>query len=388
MSSQQKQKIPEISVLKGLALLAVIFQASISSVLHNITGEAEASILLGLLYNLAKFSAPVFIFVTGFILLYNQYNPAPYNDFIKAKAADLLFPFAIWTFVYTVETTGGFTGDFLQQLGRNIVTGNAAAHLWYVVMVFQFYLFYPFILKVFKLGRQKIAVMKAFIGLLAVLSALYITVLWGYKTAVFNNPEITKDTLLYYTDRTFIMYFIYFLAGGLAALHFDKWIKLVKHALPFVTFLFIGFFIWIGDELLGYSGVQNIDLLASTYLKPSMFFYVMSEIVLLFALARALVRSRSALYFLIRFFGQYSYGAFLSHALFMGGVNIIIQSIHTGMSLYVQVALTFIFTALFSISFAYLFSGVPYSKLVLGHFERMQIRWYRLIPNQSETYKK
>ena len=103
---------------------------------------------LGSFYELAKFSASAFIFG----ILFSTIRPPHatwrnYPRFMRNRWHILLVPSILWTTVYLA---------FLPQLQQHghyhdwasfawqFVSGNAAPHLWYNVMMLQFIIIMPF----------------------------------------------------------------------------------------------------------------------------------------------------------------------------------------------------------------------------------------------------
>lgn len=372
-STTKKNRVSEITILKGLALLAVIFQSSISSSLESGNMLMEDAIMMGILYNFGKFSAPTFIFITGFILLYQKQNSMPYRSFILNKTADILVPLFFWTLVYFSLLSGEplFTLDWFIGVTKATALGTAAPHLWYVVMVFQFHLLFPLFKKLFQTFgfRSKPSVLFLTVGL------GYMVIMWFSHRYIFNGTSLTNIPWLTYTDRSFLAYSFYFILGGYAALHFSEWRRFALRSIPVNTFVFIALFIWIGYELIGFSGMDAIHLDVSTYLKPSMFLYVVSEIILLYSLALIITKSRSLLFSFLQFFGRYSFGAFLSHYLWLIGVTSVLNGLDVEWSIFATAGIVFVFTSLFSITFAYMISGAPFARYMIGHFDKLQMNW-------------
>lgn len=140
-----KEKLKEIDILRGLAFLAVVLQHAIG---HYYplpeTGLADG-VLLGAALIASKFAVPVFLFITGMVLFYNYSHTVHAGTFLWKRARDVVFPYAVWTVVYVVLIHKLDLGAWAtyRTLGRWLITGEACYHLWYVVMILQFYLLFP-----------------------------------------------------------------------------------------------------------------------------------------------------------------------------------------------------------------------------------------------------
>ncbi|GGJ58223.1 surface polysaccharide O-acyltransferase-like enzyme [Anoxybacillus voinovskiensis] len=347
----------ELVVMKSLAFLAVVFQSALLYVMNHRTLRPEEAVMVGMLFNFVKFSAPVFVFLAGFHMA--QQSIAHYRSYVMHKGKELLLPYVFWAVVYLLLLTkdAGWS-EWVKQF----LTGDAAPHLWYVVMIFQFHLLAPLFVRFFTWLKTKGAWTKALIGG----AMVYLLFLRSFAQ-VSASP-------LHYLDRSFFAYFFYFLLGGVAAQTLPKWRKFVLQSIPFNTFLFLALFIFVGYELLTFKNIFSIDLKAATYLKPSMFFYVCSEILLLYALSMTIVQTKSPLYTVLRFINRYTYGAYLGHLFFL---YVFAHTLNIAAPL-LQGVVLFAITAFFSVGCCALLHLSPVSALVIGH-EQKQWEW-RLSP--------
>jgi surface polysaccharide O-acyltransferase-like enzyme len=149
MTTTGSQNLDWINNLRLIALLAVI-------VLHT------AAIPLGLygkiplnnwlaadFYNaLVRFAVPVFIMITGSLLLHREYE---LGDFMKKRLSRVVAPFLFWSLIYVAyswyieEIT--FTNDAwanIKQVLHQLKYGSSY-HLWYVYMLIGLYFFIPVI---------------------------------------------------------------------------------------------------------------------------------------------------------------------------------------------------------------------------------------------------
>lgn len=101
------------------------------------------------LYNLGRLSVPLFLFLTGYLMLGREYKSNDIYKFYKTKVFHLVTITWIWTTVYYF--IGVATGDHqfsLTGLAKYILFLNstwAAPHIWYMSMIIGIYLFIPFV---------------------------------------------------------------------------------------------------------------------------------------------------------------------------------------------------------------------------------------------------
>ena len=108
----------------------------------------------------------------------------------------------------------------------------------------------------------------------------------------------------------------------------------MKH-IPLITILFFILFLFINYELFSFYGANSIHLTVSTYLKPSMFLYIVCEIIILYVLSIMIVQRRGFLYKTLRFIGNYTYGAYLAHLFFLQLCTKFLFFIHTARKYYI-----------------------------------------------------
>ncbi len=140
------QSAPEFKVLQSIAFLAVVLQSSLLYTMNQGNVLLEQSLIMGMLFNLAKFSAPAFIFIVGFHLIRHYTKQLVYKEYISEKATHLLIPYFFWSILYLLTTNDLIT---LQGGIKSLLLGTAAPHLWYVIMMFQIHLLFPLLCTLF-----------------------------------------------------------------------------------------------------------------------------------------------------------------------------------------------------------------------------------------------
>lgn len=93
------------------------------------TAGLEQSVIIGVFYNLVKFSAPIFIFVVGFHMVqYSSKQHVPYRTIITDKWKEIIVPYLLWRSVYllTIPSVNVFAGEGLAGILKSVVAGTAA----------------------------------------------------------------------------------------------------------------------------------------------------------------------------------------------------------------------------------------------------------------------
>ncbi|OOE04398.1 hypothetical protein BO219_03055 [Anoxybacillus kestanbolensis] len=351
-----KKTPAELTIMKSLAFLAVVFQSAVLYVMNHRSPHPEEAIMLSIWFQFVKFSAPVFVFLVGFHI--SQLTEViSYSRYMSHKWKELIVPYITWSSIYFV-----FSHPHTFEAMKQLLLGEAAPHLWYVVMIIQFHILVVIFVPFFRWLEQK-KYWKSFITISALIYISFIT---------FISPIVQSESYIHYVDRTFLAYFFYFCLGGFAAYTLPTWRKFVIRAIPLNTFLFLSLFIFVGYELFTSQSIFSIDLTTITYLKPSMVLYVTSEIFLLYGLSITIVQTKSRLYTALRFISQYTYGAYIGHIFFL---YVFAAIISTTMYSILQAVLLFSITTIVSVGVCYTIHATPLSLLFIG-----QVRQHRTLP--------
>ena len=368
---QRREIIPELYVLRGLALLGIVFQHAMGAYIRRENIPFADAVMIGMFFNLTKFAVPAFVFAAGMALFYNYYKKLNYPLFISKRILEIILPYVAWTAVYDVYNHGlpTFSPDWLIEFGKNVLLGTGEYHLWFVVLIFQFYLFYPLFLAFFKLCRAGGEVVSYLaVGLL---TALFAALMWFSASYIplhafhFEN-QFLQAFLIEYRDRNFIYFLFYFILGGIAGVSLTKWREFTGRAAGWNSIIFACLYILIGYELMKSAPWGGVNLNYSTSLKPSMFFYTVSALILFYGLSMVIAKYSSLIFQSLDSIGRLSYGIYLAHALVLVyAVRAADRLLPSGQPLWLSV-LAFILCILVSWGIIFLISLVPGSVIVIG----------------------
>lgn len=320
----RKERIPEIERLRGLAFLAVVLQHSIAhySVEEGMgpsDGVGMAAMLLAV-----KFAVPAFIFITGLVLFYNDPGKLNYGTFVRKRVLDIYVPFAVWTIIHMAMNRGLHPGslDGWADLGLNLLSGKASSHLWYIIMLFQFYLLYP-LFRSALLGISRRFTLKMNVILLMVAGGLYVLMTdhitdIGSWMGQFQIP-IWSDLFTTYADRNALFYSFYFMLGAAAGMNQRVWQTWIRKARPFywpLFFFLFGFLLMRGiREILSAQGA-GITFYSLSLLRPWMAVFLICSIFVVYDVSVWICRHGGpVINRLLSSLGLYSFGAYLMHLL-------------------------------------------------------------------------
>lgn len=373
-----RERVNEWALLRGFAFLAVVMQHSIGEYIYR-SGSIQAdSIMLGMLYHFTRFGTLTFVFLAGAILFYQYGDGRKYRSVIVKRIGDIYIPFVVWTIIYWIVmqlifNVPLFRADSLQDIVQQLFAPTNGYHLWFVIMIFQFYLLFP----LFRwLGKQFQARLldnrspqeqqKHIVVMLIIIGILYGWLMWlcYYAMPTWNVQGIWKIILDHRTSE-FIFYFFYFILGGICGSAIQRWRIIMLKILPWTVFSFLIMYIWLGYDLLRFDPVA-INLNVSTYLKPTTFLAVLSHMLLMYGLALLLVERQGVIVRFLQWCGRYSFGGYLSHALILMGVSYFTRQITApGLNLLLTI-LTFMIVAPTAIALTSGLSRLPGGQWLTG----------------------
>lgn len=373
-----RERINEWALLRGFAFLAVVMQHSIGEYIYR-SGSIQAdSIMLGMLYHFTRFGTLTFVFLAGAILFYQYGDGRKYRSVIVKRIGDIYIPFVVWTIIYWIVmqfifNMPLFRADSWQDIVQQLFVPTNGYHLWFVIMIFQFYLLFPLFRWLGKQFRTRLLdnrspqeQQKHIVVMLISIGIIYGWLMWlcYYAMPTWNVQGIWKIILDHRTSE-FIFYFFYFVLGGICGSAIQRWRAIMLKILPWTVFSFLIMYIWLGYDLLRFDPVA-INLNVSTYLKPTTFLAVLSHMLLMYGLALLLAERQGVIVRFLQWCGRYSFGGYLSHALILMGVSYFTRQITApGLNLLLTI-LTFMIVAPTAIALTSGLSRLPGGQWLTG----------------------
>lgn len=178
----------KIQVLRGLAIIAVVF-------IHN-TPSGTAQIWCRPFLN---FSVGLFLFLSGMLSNMEKWNP-------KKRIIKIIIPYIIWTLIYVIlkniKTPLVIPIKFVEQL----LTGRAAAVMYYVFVYCEFTLLIPLI---DKLARSKYKYLGFVISPVEIIIMRLVPLIKGYQLSEYINIILSISCLMWFT-----YYYLGYLLGN------------------------------------------------------------------------------------------------------------------------------------------------------------------------------
>lgn len=368
-----KMKIQELDALRGMAFLAVAMQHSLAhySIVEGV--RLEDGVLMAVVLLLAKFAVPVFIFITGMVLFYNYTGPLHYGTFLGKRAKDILAPYVLWSLVYFIlsQDWQGFTLMQGQEFILKLFTGKNNYHLWYVVMICQFYLLFPLIRSMVSKLNRSFSVW-VWLPVMLVLYLLLISQissisLWMERLDI---PVLTPMFTVY-ADRNVLYFFLYFVLGAYAGMNVDVWRSWMMRGRAIYTAVFVmmaGYYLY--RIITSYQTPEGIQIVfyEVTLLRPGMAILLVSSIMLMYSYSQKLIEQGTSWWVnLCRLLGKYAYGAYLIHALMLWKLSYPLDDLFfVNQSVFVRALIAFVVCAAASLLLTMLLARLPLGKWTVG----------------------
>lgn len=120
---------------RAVCIIAVIW-------IHSRTGESYAGTPASWNYDYSivvrqflNFPVAVFIFMAGYFV--NPARISPLRPWLKGRAARLLIPYAAWSLIFSVALGARTPSSIPLDFATGLLTGQAAAHLYFVLVLAQ-----------------------------------------------------------------------------------------------------------------------------------------------------------------------------------------------------------------------------------------------------------
>ncbi|MBE9913115.1 acyltransferase [Paenibacillus donghaensis] len=371
----KKERIGEIELLRGLAFLAVALQHSIAHY-AAVDGIGPADGLwMTILVLAAKFAVPVFIFITGLVLFYNYDGSLRYGSFIGKRFKDILVPYIFWSLIYFIVNQG-LGHPFWPQFGKwamMLVTGKNSYHLWYIVMIFQFYLLFPLLRYIMRECARRIsfrwhAWTLAGFGLVCLMLLYNLFRISGWMAEA-DIPVLTPFFTTY-ADRNFLYFAFYFILGAAAGMNPEAWKRLLlkgKYVYWPAFLLLFGYYAYITVQSFGTPPEYHVSFNMLALLRPLITLFLVSSIFVFYASAKKWTeKSGPGSLKVMNALGRYSYGAYLAHALMLRNSYNLDHWLFAGWNVTVRMMISFLVCVVLSYAVAMALSYLPFGKWMVG----------------------
>jgi len=303
----------EAAWLRAAACLCVVLIHVTANPLYFSAPGSAAQLGFLIANQFTRFAVPAFIFLSGLTLGWRYLGQNAdffYRTFLVRRFYTVFLPYAAWSTIYTLSTLSALGGPWelttvLKRIGYELLVGDASYHLYFVVLICQFYLLFP----LFLYPLRKLPFWNWWLGF-GLFYQLLACILNYYYISATGNPYI--DLIIGRLDRNFLLWSGYFLCGlafGANWLRIQPWISrngkyLLGPALLAWLLLVIEFLHALAAGRPFGGAVSSMKPLVAVYTFTAIPF-------ILWCGARC--RSHASLNKLLLGLSRHSYGIFLSH---------------------------------------------------------------------------
>ena len=309
--------------IRGICIILIIL-------IHTLYTDGSNSIEYFniIIRRIINFATAVFIFMAGYFTKYS--SP---KEFYKKKMNRLLLPLVIWDFIYLIVSIITNKQTIAVSI-KQLVLLKTAPQLYYIFVLLQLFILCPIMLKIIHKSRTK----------RILYLPLLITPMYTIFITIFRIL-LNKNFVLY--NYWFLGWISYYYLGLLIRNKEDKKIININ---PIIPILFIIISILEGIFI---KKCFNIYELSVSQLTLSNFIY--SIIICLYLCANKNKKTNSKLLCNI---GNYSFGIYLSHVLFVRGYFKFYEMLN--LNYYTKIILIFISTLVTS----YILNKLYYKRII------------------------
>jgi len=305
-----KERLSELDILRALAAIAVVLIHVTAGPLSTLARTTPSFWWNSLINQASRFSIGAFVLITGAALYYTYGDRARFSvaDFYRRRLRGVVVPYVFWSAFYILmeayraHAWSGLPGRYAGSLLR----GDAYYHLYFMVLIFQFYLAFPLV---------RTAVRSRYLGWLVaavVVAELYLTAGAFYGSGYAHIHWLAG--LLHRSDRLLPWWMGYFALGALLAWRLHRWRAWANRSLPGLLLCAGGLLAWMMLELAAYMRNPAISVgWAASEFRPSASLYSLVACVALLALARGMLHRWGRVSDLLLDMGRHSFGIYLIH---------------------------------------------------------------------------
>lgn len=365
-NQSNKTRINELDFLRAFAVLAVIMIHTAAKI--DLIKSFNSLVFVNVFIDVAShFAVPVFIIVSGIVLSYNYYEHINYKSYYIKRFVSIIPQFLFFSLFYLILSNLILDqrSPSILKLIYQIFTGRASYHLWFFIILIQFYIVYPLLIKLYAIFSSKHR-LRSFIIMSFLIQILYYIISNYLYT---DYDQILLRLFDYYIRHAFLSYIFYFVMG----IHFGRNLDSMKNYIynandNIIYFLLIlsNIFIYLirikGMETPGYE-IDKFYLLPSEIIEPLQ--YILSFI-LLWKIASKLIERNDPVTSLFKDIGRFSFGIYLIHVFFIMVLIRILEPFNITFSDWIFYPIIFFCVSLLSYLTCKIISYTPFSYYVIG----------------------
>ncbi|MGL4452955.1 MAG: acyltransferase [Sarcina sp.] len=225
----------QFNLIKIFCCFLVVYQHIVGRFLNTPNATMSTHFIYGTILNFSRFAVPIFLFITGFLII-KSYENLSFKEFYKKKFTRILYIYILANLLFIIPRflkPGYSVNLFLQD----ILLGKSSYHLWYMNTLIKIYLLYP-IFKIIVIKLNKLFSAKAII-IITIIQYL----IANNAYSILSKGESPISIFLFtYLDRSLLIWSYYIILGGLVYKNFDYIYKFIyRHQVFFITSYILSF---------------------------------------------------------------------------------------------------------------------------------------------------
>ncbi|WP_145408952.1 acyltransferase [Paenibacillus xylanexedens] len=200
-----------------------------------------------------QFAVPAFLFLSSLVLFYNYNSKARDRGwvpaFYKKRLLYIFVPYLVWSFIYFVVKqviAGKQPVDHLERFAGQLLTGTAHTHLYFFLIILQFYVIFPILLSLTRHAVFTKYMPLYFIAAQAVFYMIHLQVHFERMGSMLPSYFIVigfgawmglnfeKALRILHSFRFVVLAAL--IAGGGIFIYGSSYVKIILEDMPFVTY--------------------------------------------------------------------------------------------------------------------------------------------------------
>lgn len=283
-----------MDIIRGAAIIAVVL-IHVSAIVISGSNPNSRTYDLSMIINQAsRFSVPAFILISGMGLTLSYKKDYGYFKFIGHRFNKILPSYVLWCLIYIYLTNKNFQLDIV---ANNIVYGKIFYHFYYIPLIVQFYIVYPFIYRF--IGKKW---------------GILITFLITFGILIATHYYVLNNELLWFFDKKNLLdWSFYFSAGAFIGENLEKFLSIInRYRIWIFTIFLMSTCGMLYEAFYGIKVVKNLEY-ATTFMRPTVVVYSIFIILCMFSIPW----KEGILINIIKYISKNSYFIYLSHAIIL-----------------------------------------------------------------------
>ncbi|WP_297437462.1 acyltransferase [uncultured Clostridium sp.] len=335
----------QLNLMKIFCCFLVVYQHIVERFLNSSLTEKSTHLLFGIIHNFSKFAVPIFLFITGFLLI-KSYETISLKDFYKNKFTRILYIYILSNLLFLIPVA--LVSNYsIKEFLTSFIWSNAVPHLWYLNILIKLYLIFP----IFRYTTVKL---NKSLGLKSVFLITFIQYIISENAyAILSKSTSTIGvTIFTYLDRSLITWMYYFILGGLVYKNFSTIYDFIYKYIKLFIVAFIAQIIYVNLYTFQSFKTDTVNYYRSSPSSFKVLILSLLSLIVLYYIADLIVkRDNFKIFALIKVFSKYTLAIYITHPIIIGISNLIMG---------IQNFLPYNIVAFIVISLVMIFSIMPF----------------------------